>query len=817
MTELALKSRILGPDGQPFGPRSGDGNGHLDSQDGEAVLKWITSFATSVAGLAAPPISRARDPYQNSPWVYACAVMAAMNIAQAPFVVWRETDVAQKARVTKQVAAGRPWRGAFPSGRGRTALMRHFMMGPNRRNGMRSRGLEMDDSNPLMPLFAKPNPLMTGQQLWFLTTVWFAVRGECFWLLLDKTGAPTSWEKPETIDQIWPVAPDLFYEVLEGNTLVGWRFVVERGYSQGGQGRSIYVDHSEVVQFRRPDPNNPLRGASPLTSAAGAIYSDQVAQRSNTQTQKTGGPAGVLVHDGPKQPFKNRAEEDEFRQSWDQRHGQSDNERRIALLTGGWKYIPVGLAPKDMHTLETRKWNREEILAVMMTPASILSVGDKMTYATQLGQDRNFWDKNLLPTMQVYEQEIDSTILQTETDDVVGGFDTSHVESLRAGIGDKLSQINTLTGPNIHMPPKYATQVVGLDFPGYEGDDIALVAATVVPFDTILHPPPAPPVGVGPPGQGATPSSGGPAPGNPSSTAPNASPTEPEPSGALGDSKSAKSPIDISRDPGYNNLAHPKVTTSKVNSTWRALISRVQRPNELKFKRAWRDFVARQRRRHLARFDAATRVLPWGHALLRTQVDTSQLGVDLERMIADALGEFTPLYQSELGDVTSATNDELGLDVAEDEPDLVSLVSERAGLMASETSQTLVDGLGEAIQEGMTEGEAVDAIRARLTTVWDRAASSGRSVSVARTESAGFMNDAREVMFAASGFEQREWITAGDEHVRESHAIFGEKGPQPVGTNYMKFIGGQGRLEYPGDTEGPAGEVINCRCVHVPV
>jgi uncharacterized protein with gpF-like domain len=51
----------------------------------------------------------------------------------------------------------------------------------------------------------------------------------------------------------------------------------------------------------------------------------------------------------------------------------------------------------------------------------------------------------------------------------------------------------------------------------------------------------------------------------------------------------------------------------------------------------------------------------------------------------------------------------------------------------------------------------------------------------------------------------KEWLSAGDAQVRETHAIDGEV----IGFD-ESFSNG---LEYPGDPAGDAGEVINCRCV----
>jgi hypothetical protein len=72
-------------------------------------------------------------------------------------------------------------------------------------------------------------------------------------------------------------------------------------------------------------------------------------------------------------------------------------------------------------------------------------------------------------------------------------------------------------------------------------------------------------------------------------------------------------------------------------------------------------------------------------------------------------------------------------------------------------------------------------------------------------------------MFRAQGFGKHEWVSAGDENVRDSHVTYGAAGPQDIGFNFMTLTGGGGVLRHPGDVEAPVGETVNCRCLAVPI
>jgi hypothetical protein len=81
-----------------------------------------------------------------------------------------------------------------------------------------------------------------------------------------------------------------------------------------------------------------------------------------------------------------------------------------------------------------------------------------------------------------------------------------------------------------------------------------------------------------------------------------------------------------------------------------------------------------------------------------------------------------------------------------------------------------------------------------------------QSLRIARTETTIAMNTAVNVAGEASGVRfVKRWISAGDGNERESHAIMNGT----TTTQQGQFGNG---LSYPGDTNGEASEIINCRC-----
>jgi hypothetical protein len=83
---------------------------------------------------------------------------------------------------------------------------------------------------------------------------------------------------------------------------------------------------------------------------------------------------------------------------------------------------------------------------------------------------------------------------------------------------------------------------------------------------------------------------------------------------------------------------------------------------------------------------------------------------------------------------------------------------------------------------------------------------------IARTEVIGATNEGGMLEMQSEDVEKKQWLTAGDEHVRDSHREEGAGEPILLNATFPVT-----HLHYPGDPNGAAGEVINCRCTLIPV
>lgn len=778
-------STIVDEHGQPFARVNGSvqvrdgvrGQERLKSLVSTLNQWWSQSLAQNI-----PAEQKARAPLNHHPWVFAAAMAIATTSTQAPYTVFRETETALEARRRQAVRARVAWKGPRAGAR-RRALQRYAAV----RRVLRSKGLEPVLDHPIYDLLQAPNPLQRGDQLMMMTVLWMAYRGESFWAFTDEEGRPLS-SPLDVPAMIWPLSPDLFtpiFERGERGTLVGWELCTPRFMPSAvaSSPRLRFPLHS-IVQMKLPNPDDLVRGFARLTPVMGTITSDLLAKdfmRYLLENRAMIG--GILEYDGSMKPD----EENDIREKFKRRHQGPRNAGELMILQGGLKYNPTSMTPTEMGVDSSYEHSREEVLGVLGTPPTALGLQDVANYATAQVFDRSFWEKGIMPLLRSIESAVDGSLLFGETDDTVGMFDTSNVEAFRAGIADKVAIAKSMSDSSLHVPPRTAFEVAGLDVPEFEGDDVALVGAAMAPLKDVLAPPE--PVA-------ATPAGGNPGPGAP--------PPAPTPGG---------------EDDAAVTVARGIFQRASKRARWAAFV-KVQSRLESAMRRGYRAWIGAERRAALDRLDAEAKRVG-----LKAFRKASQLNVGAvlgdPKKARDALKAKTrPVYATGVQETYDFTLDDVnGVPVfGIDDERIMQVLDVREKRLLDTVPSTVRKNLNRSLSEGVQAGETLAQLRVRVGEVFNVAASSAKSLQVARTEVAGLMNGVRDQMFEAQGFTKLEWVTAGDENVRESHVDFGSAGAQDRGFDYLTLLSEKksGTLRFPGDPSGPADEVINCRCLQIP-
>lgn len=786
----------------------------------------LTSYLANLSSSEASSGERSKRPFENHAWVFAAAFAIATSAAQAPFAIFRETDTeSERRRAVAVKRYGSRWKP--PRGAARQAVTRHLRVPSTKR--VRMKGLEPDLDHPMMSVFGRPNPYMSGLDLHMMTHLWMAVRGEVFWLKTDMDERPVGREQMP--QQLWPLSPDCFEPIFEHGSygpLTGWWMSPPPYLSSTGARIRMPVSTSEVVQFKYPNPMDPIRGMSRLTAAAITIQSDLLARTHSRSLLRNGGRyGGIMTHPD----YVDAEEEKRLERSLKEQYGGEHNSGRTKVLTGGWTWHPVSMSLVDLQILQSMDWNRQEILAAMGVPESVLGVSDAQTYATQLGQDRNFLEKTILPLFNIEESAIDAGVFHMEDDSVMGAYDLRDVESLRAGIDEKIQMAERLTSEKLHMPPRVAFDVVGLEVDEYPLDDEVLVnGLSAIPLSELgklTEPDPEPEPEPEPTDDDEE---------ETDEEAPDEDTDEGDPetesvAAALASAQFPSVTIAVARKYGAAWKLTPSVRRAiargyrKKNARvrrWRQFVE-LEVKSESAMRRAYRKWALAERKATLERFDAAAAAQENARLRdVRTKIiDASAFLPNIEVSRNGLRSLSRPIYTASLETIYDFTvqGDLAGIAVFEiDDPAFLTFFETRQRVFTERVSETVFRNLAKTFDEALTNGETVQQMRARIAQVYDIAAGHHKTLTVARTETAGFMNGARHQMFEQGGFPGKDWVDASDEHVRVDHVIFGQAGPKPRDFDYMTIAasGGSGRLLHPNDPDGDASQVINCRCLELP-
>jgi hypothetical protein len=148
------------------------------------------------------------------------------------------------------------------------------------------------------------------------------------------------------------------------------------------------------------------------------------------------------------------------------------------------------------------------------------------------------------------------------------------------------------------------------------------------------------------------------------------------------------------------------------------------------------------------------------------------------------------------------------------EPNIIRAVNARSIFFAEKINQSTADLIRDELTKGIEKGESITDISKRIDNIFNFSRDF-RSVRIARTEIIGATNDGQLRAYQEAGFEAKEWLTARDERVRESHQIDG----QVVGVGETFTTGLGSHLLYPGDRSSgaPVEDLVQCRCTILPV
>jgi len=640
------------------------------------------------------------------------------------------------------------------------------------------------EQGPLYELFNNPNPFLSPEQLIEGTAIYLMLRGECMWVL---EGRDNITQIPK---EIWVLEPDRFEYIIDPKTSfpIGWNYRVGP--------KTIPFRLDEVIHFKLFNPYNILRGLTPIQAAQAGIDQDFYASQYNKSFFKEGAVAGGFI----KVPeFLDDDEYNKLINGFEERHKGMHKAFKVGVLQGNADFKEVRMSQKDMDFVNTKKLTRAEIFAAYKVNEVVLGLyEDIKSYEGIRAAHRTFWLDCLVPKLNYIEGMLWSKLFsKIEGGASWGGFDYGPVEALREDFDKKVETSFKLF--QMGYPINIINSRLDLGLPDVGWGNTGFIPGNLVPIGKNGLPlKPNEPNEPDKPDEPEEPNE----PDEPDEPEGPGEPNEPEEGKFYHKVKCLLKEMQVNREGKEDDK----------DILFKRFFDR-QIPIEKEFDKKVKKFFFEQRKISLESLFNTFKSL---ESDMKTR-EISDYMFNAEAEILKLREILMPLYLEAIRVGAEMVAEEVGNTIFKFEPispEFLEIINSKVRNIPKEIVETVKSQLQATLIEGIIKGETVNELADRVRKVYNFA--TNRSITIARTESATSINAGRYEMYKQEGIIKHQWVTARDEKVRSSHRLL-DGSITKIGDFFIRSDNTISALRYPGDMEAPAGEVISCRCLSLPV
>lgn len=599
--------------------------------------------------------------------------------------------------------------------------------------------------DPVIDLFERPNDMQTQKEFLKLSIAYYLLAGETFWYMEreDVNKLPTA---------LVNMRPDcvtiLFSE--DKKTIIGYEF-------NQNNGEVVKIRKEDVLHIKNIDPVNPIRGVGVIRPATSRIVTEKEASKHQANTFKNQGRPDIIV-------FYDEITDEQIedaQEKWGKKFGK-DRGSQLGIFGNGAKSMhTLNTAPKEMDFINTQAFLRDDILAALHIPKPMVT-SDDVNLANSKTARINYIKEACLPVLDTFHDVINNKFLNDMDEDRFYTYENPVNEDREMLLKEakELKEAGIITIDEARSLMSYDT---------IEGGDVL---------------------------------------------APGTSPTLTMSMKAVKLRKYArqllkKRPILIKK---FKAIEATVKLLEAEKSVKRSRNSVFNTP-ELKhtYVKAYHKNIDNKAVGFKQTIDVYNQA--FAGRIIKYLEDfglNSTTFFDVSAEIVEAKGIFTPLMESMYSKIGQETLDNVaeGFATKASEQFFTSeeakkRLADRAQFFITSMLNTDYEDLKEIIVEGMKEGAGVDAIGRSIRKYFEDM-SVARAKTIARTETGRLVSQATNEAYSQSAvITGKEWITAGDDKVRDEHQL---NAGVIVSTNEA-FPSGE---HYPGES------TINCRCVLAP-
>ena len=604
--------------------------------------------------------------------------------------------------------------------------------------------------HPFLDLMKSVNPFFNRFELWVLTVTFLDLTGNAYWWLIkDQLGVPRA---------IWNV-PSHWMKIVPSKT----EFIAGYVMQIPGSPEVVPFDQEDIIHFKYPSPFDLFYGCAPMYAAAYDVDMNREMKAHGVNfLMNSAQPAGVLTTE---QTLSDR-EYERLKTMWNLKHRGSKNSGKLAILEAGLKYEKTGSNLADLQFSETSNGVRDSILSIFGVPASQLGLIADVNRANAEANEYVYQQGTIAPKLRLIEEKLNEKLMPI--------YDVNLYCEFESNVPD--DKEFRLREQQTHIASGYSSIDDEREEDGKEPYDAPETSAPLIPFSVI-------PAGT----------------------------PRPDPLDSGTDA------IAQETDPNEKSVAYKHVgtmyeTKEKRDHKWNTFV-RLTSPQEATMTNTMRRFFQSQQRivnTNLNKLKSLKSLKSYPskagvevNILFSMSEENQRLRLISKPLIQRAVITGAKLAYTEL---TSPIDFDLI------EPNLLRVISSRGMEFANTINSGTSTLLEEAIKEGVSAGESISDISKRVNEIYSFS-ERFRSKRIAQTEVIGAANEGQLASYIANGVEGKEWLTARDERVRESHQIDGQ-----VVDITENFVLNSGELlQQPGDRSASVGEIVNCRCSIAPI
>ena len=253
-------------------------------------------------------------------------------------------------------------------------------------------------SHEVLDLLDDPNMVITAKQLWNLYYSYLNLTGEAYILKLDQNGNPLT-NKAKLPSALFPL-PSHLCEFHIGEKDWNESYVMFNGDR---------YPISAILRDINPDPENIYQGMSIVRKASLTVDTDIQMKRWNNKLFKNGARPGVVVEvpDQLKDDAYNR-----LKQQFDEQYRGVGNAFNRVILEGGAKMSPFMMTTQDLDFLESKRFTRDEILAMFKVSGSNLGITEDVNRANAEAQDYAYAKRCIKPRLEQFIDFMNKRLLR---------------------------------------------------------------------------------------------------------------------------------------------------------------------------------------------------------------------------------------------------------------------------------------------------------------------------------------------------------------------------------------------------------------------